>query len=273
MSLMADTESRREIMNRPAKILSNHRASEEEAPGIERENEPLSSFVDDLGAGVKLELIRIPGGSFLMGSGEYESEKPIHRVTLSPFAIGKYPLTQAQWKAVMGNNPSNFKGDHLPVERVSWNSATEFCSALSKRTGRAYRLPTEAEWEYACRAGTATLFSSADNSETLDQHGWYYNNSEQKTRNVGQKIPNAWGLHDMHGNVFEWCHDWYDEDYYAQSPSTDPQGPPSGTSHVLRGGSFLTVSYLCRTAYRFSNWPDYRYYDIGFRVVAAAEIR
>jgi formylglycine-generating enzyme required for sulfatase activity len=228
----------------------------------------ISSLVEELGDGVKLEMIQIPGGSFLMGSNEYESEKPIHQVTLSPFAIGRFPLTQAQWKSVMGSNPSNFKGGDLPVERVSWKAAVEFCEALSERTGRVYRLPTEAEWEFSCRAGTDTLFSFGEDSESLDQHAWYYNNSDQKTHAVGQKAPNAWGLHDMHGNVFEWCQDWYDDDYYQQNPVTDPPGPPQGTSHVLRGGSWLSVSYLCRTAYRFSNWPDYRYYDIGFRVVA-----
>ena len=264
-------------MNNPAKSLSNdnyvpedelRRSRPSSTKLSEVKNEPLSNFAEELAAGVRLEMIRIPGGSFLMGSSEYECEKPIHLTTLSPFFIGKYPLTQAQWKAVMGHNPSNFKGDQLPVERVSWAVAVEFCAALSERTGKTYRLPTEAEWEYACRAGSTSRFSFADESEDLDQHAWYYNNSEQKTHSVGQKMPNAWGLHDMHGNVFEWCHDWYDDDYYQQSPQIDPQGPPFGTSHVLRGGSFLTVSYLCRTAYRFSNWPDLRYYDIGFRVVA-----
>jgi formylglycine-generating enzyme required for sulfatase activity len=275
---------------------------ETEPPTIVRTKHALSqSFSEDLGNGVKLEMIYIPGGSFLMGSPEdegYENERPQHRVTLSPFYIGKYPITQAQWRAAMGNNPSHFKGIDLPVEQVTWDDAVKFCQAIRKRTGRTYRLPTEAEWEYSCRAGSIGQYCFGDGQSLLDQFAWFGNNAgvqrldarkvweevghewekywgliqknDNKTHPVGQKKPNKFGLNDMHGNVWEWCQDWYDENYYAQSPETDPQGPESGEYRVLRGGSWSEDIDFCRSAYRHHEAPDVAYLAFGFRVVCIA---
>jgi formylglycine-generating enzyme required for sulfatase activity len=231
-------------------------------------------FTVDLGNGVKLEMVELPGGTFLMGSPEEEEnrlrfEGPQHQVTVSAFAIGKYEVTQAQWQAVMGNNPSKFIGDDLPVEQVSWESAQEFCGRLSQRTGQTYRLPTEAEWEYACRAGTTGAYAG-----TLEEMAWYGGNSGGKTHVVGQKQPNAWGLYDMHENVWEWCQDWFDGDYYSQSPAIDPQGPglSSNLSRVRRGGGWLAFAGEddCRSASRNNFGPCYHNSSIGFRLVRTA---
>ncbi len=178
----------------------------------------------------RFEFVKIPAGEFMMGD---KDDGPIHRVKISQgFEIGKYEVTQALWEAVMGNNPSRFKGSDLPVETVSWEDAQQFISQLNSQDKRyQYRLPTEAEWEYACRAGT-----TGDYAGNLYEMAWYENNSGNQTHPVGQKKPNAWGLYDMHGNVWEWCADWYDSDYYRNSPTTDPQGPSTGSSRVHRGG-------------------------------------
>ncbi|HMZ22408.1 MAG TPA: SUMF1/EgtB/PvdO family nonheme iron enzyme [Blastocatellia bacterium] len=227
------------------------------------------NFTEDLGNGVKLEMIALPGGTFQMGSNEYDDEKPIHPVTLPPFHIGKYQITQAQWKAVMRNNPSHFKGDKLPVENLSWQMATDFCRKLSKKTGKEYRLPTEAEWEYACRAGSTTRYCFGDDDAGLEKYAWYYKNSGGKTHPVGEKLPNDWGLHDMHGNVLEWCRDWYDENYYRQSPKENPPGPSSGEYRVLRGGSWGFINYH-RSADRLRDAPGNFYHYVGFRVCCVA---
>ena len=225
-----------------------------------------SSFIEDLGSGVKLELVRVPGGSFQMGSNNgSDDEKPVHQVTVSPFAIGKYEVTQAQWQAVMGHNPSNFKGDDLPVENVSWDDAQEFCRTLSQRTAQSYRLPTETEWEYACRAGP-----TGDYAGNLDAMAWYDKNSENKTHAVGQKQPNAWGLYDMHGNVWEWCADWYEGSYYGQSAAADPPGPTSGSLRVGRGGGWVNTAAGCRSAFRYASSPGNRGGNLGFRLVRSA---
>ncbi len=228
----------------------------------------------DLGGGVTMELVLIESGEFLMGSPSSEAKRdddegPQHRVRISkPFYMGKHEVTQAQWRAVMGSNPSHFKGDSRPVESVSWNEIQEFCRKLSARTGRTIRLPTEAEWEYSCRAGTTSSYSFGDSSGGLGDHAWYTGNSGKQTHSVGAKQPNGWGLHDMHGNVWEWCGDWYGEDYYASSPGTNPTGPGSGKYRVLRGGSWYLDARNCRCAYRLRVRPDLRYNDYGFRVVA-----
>jgi formylglycine-generating enzyme required for sulfatase activity len=229
------------------------------------------NFIEDLGNGVKLIMMAIPGGSFLMGSEEYDNEKPIHQVTLSPFYIGKYQVTQAQWQAVMKNNPSLYKGDDLPVEHVSWEDATKFCQKLSEKTGREYRLPTEAEWEYACRAGSAGRYCFGDNNALLGKYAWYFKNAD-KTYAVGEKLANDWGLHDMHGNVWEWCQDWYDEDYYWESPEENPQGPSSGIYRVLRGSSFNHDKGQCRSVSRGKYTPETVYRYLGFRVVCIARV-
>ncbi len=233
-------------------------------PPVRHEN-----FIERIGKGVELEMIAIPGGQFQMGSNECAEEKPIHRVTLSPFHIGKYQITQAQWQAVMGDNPSEFKGDKLPVGQVSWTMAAEFCEKLSKQTGKKYRLPIEAEWEYACRAGSTTRYYFGDDDAWLEAYAWYWKNPGIKQHPVGEKNPNAWGLYDMHGNVWEWCQDWYDENYYKQSPEEDPQGPTSGEYRVMRGGSWGSIAGH-RSAYRGSNLPAFISPGIGCRVVCVA---
>jgi formylglycine-generating enzyme required for sulfatase activity len=215
-------------------------------------------------------MIYIPGGEFMMGSNDYDDEKPPHPVKLSPFYIGKYQITQAQWTAVMSSNPSYWKGDDLPVEKVRWDDAVKFCEAISKQTGKTYRLPTEAEWEYACRAGSSTKYCFGDDEKSLGDYAWYYKNSGAKTHPVGQKKPNAWGLHDMHGNVLEWCQDWYDKNYYKQSPRENPEGPSSGKYRLLRGGSWGLYRIDCRSALRIHPSLGLTYFQVGFRVVCVA---
>ena len=228
----------------------------------------------DLGSGVKLEMIAIPGGSFLMGSEDFDdTNKSVHPVTLSPFHIGKFQVTQAQWQAVMKTNPSHFKGDNLPVENVSWNEAVSFCEKLSKQTGQTYRLPTEAEWEYACLAGSTGKYCFGDDEALLKDYAWYNKNSGDKTHPVGEKLPNNWGLYDMHGNVWEWCSDWYGKNYYAelakQGEAVNPQGPADGDYRVLRGGSWFFSRMFARAVCRNYVLAAVRISNIGFRVVVA----
>ena len=227
----------------------------------------LRTFTNSMG----MKLIYIPPGEFLMGSpaneeGRYSDEGPQRRVKLSKgFYMGIYEVTQAQYRAIMGTNPSHFQGDNNPVECISWNDAMEFCRKLSSKEGRTYRLPTEAEWEYACRAGTQTRYSFGDSNLSLGDYALYEDNSSKKPHPVGQKKPNAFGLYDMHGNVLEWCNDFY-SDSYANAGSTDPQGASSGQVRVLRGGCWYGNPRYCRSAYRFRNSPDNANY-YGFRVV------
>jgi formylglycine-generating enzyme required for sulfatase activity len=207
----------------------------------------------------------------MMGSNNgADDQKPMHRVTISEaFYMGKYEVTQAQWHAVMGNNPSNFKrcGGNCPVENVSWFDAQDFVNKLNEANdGLKYRLPSEAEWEYACRAGTTGDYYGQD----VNEIGWYADNSGKKTRPVGGKQPNAFGLYDMSGNVWEWCSDWYDENYYASSPATDPRGPGNGQYRVLRGGSWAYDAPLLRSASRDWLAPAFGLSAFGFRVVAVA---
>lgn len=231
------------------------------------------NFTEDLGNGVKLEMIAIPGGSFQMGSEDYSDTKPVNKVTLSPFHIGKFQVTQAQWKAVMGYNPSYFKGDTLPVEQVSWDDAVEFCERLSRQTGRIYRLPTEAEWEYACLAGSTRKYCFGDNEAKLKNYAWFDENSSNKTHPVGEKLANNWGLHDMHGNVWEWCLDWYDKNYYAKlskkGKAVNPNGPTNGDYRSLRGGSWFDDLLVTRAVCRNDFLAAARDAIAGFRVVAA----
>ena len=197
--------------------------------------------------------------------------------------MGKYEVTQAQFRQVMGKSPSMFRGDDRPVERVSWRSAEQFCQALAGKLGRTYRvplrlrqtlrtarLPTEAEWEYACRAGTSTPFYTGSSESDLSRAAWWIGNSGEQTHSAGQKEANAWGLHDMLGNVYEWCADWYDESYYAKSPTKDPAGPPSGATRVVRGGYWRTGANRYRIAARHGRRPNDTSPAIGFRVCLAA---
>jgi len=203
-----------------------------------------------------------------------DNEKPAHPVMLTKrFYVGKFPVTQEQYQQVIGANPSNFIGKDNPVEQVSWDDAQAFCKKLAAQTKQAVRLPTEAEWEYACRAGTTTMYYSGDMEADLGRVAWYSANSKSGTHPVGQKEPNAFGLYDMHGNVWQWCQDWYAEDYYGKSLATDPEGPVQGTFRVLRGGSWDYSSMDCRSAFRRWYNPDRRKYYIGFRVVAVPAFR
>lgn len=223
----------------------------------------------DLGWWGKMQTVLIPPGEFMMGSNEDAGdETPAHKVRITkPFYMGVTPVTQSQYLAVTGENPSHFDGANNPVERVSWNDATEFCRKVSQMAGVEVRLPTEAEWEYACRAGTTTRFCFGDSDNDLSDYAWYLDNSGEKTRPVGQKKPNAWGLYDMHGNVWEWCQDRYDSGYYREGGKDDPTGPQNGGRRVLRGGSWYDDASFCRAAFRFSGTPTGTCYNFGFRVV------
>lgn len=218
---------------------------------------------------IGMEMVLIPSGTFQMGSNESDDEKPIHSVTISQsFYMGKYEVTQKEWSAIMGTDPSFFKGDNLPVEQVSWNDIQEFIKKLNqKEGGEKYRLPTEAEWEYAAKAGTNTKWHFGDNESQLGDYAWYSSNSNTKTHEVGQKKPNLFGLYDMHGNVWEWVQDWYGSNYYQSSPKTDPKGPSSGSRRVIRGGSWLYFAESARSASRNFGSPEYRYNNIGFRLL------
>jgi len=226
--------------------------------------------------GVKMKLVRIPAGKFVMGSpkteaGRRDDEGPQRQVTISKaFYMGVTEVTQAQYESVTGKNPSKFKAPLNPVEMVSWNDATVFCEALSKKTGRVVRLPTEAQWEYACRAGTKTRFSFGKEDKDLAAYGWYKANSGGKTHPVGQKKPNAAGLYDMHGNVWEWSRDWYDKDFYANAKNVDPENTTAGSARVLRGGSWGYYPDYCRAAHRLRCATDGRGVSFGFRVVVVS---
>ena len=234
--------------------------------GCRSQAEPTKDLALDLGGGVTMQLVFIPAGKFIMG---HENDKDEHEVTLSkPFYMGVTLVTQAQYQAVMGANPSKFKGEANPVETVSWEDATEFCKKLSEKTRQAVRLPTEAEWEYACRAGSHTQFCFGDSTEGLGEYAWYQNNSDMKTHPVGQKKPNAWGLYDMHGNLWQWCADWYGN--YPKGAVKDPKGAASGGERVLRGGCWINAADVCRCANRNHVIPVGRISYNGFRVVVTA---
>jgi formylglycine-generating enzyme required for sulfatase activity len=213
----------------------------------------------------------VPAGEFRMGSTDgNDGEKPVHTVRISqPFYLGIHAVTQGQWEAVMDNNPSRFTGDpNRPVERVSWEDAQAFIGHLNTREGHTrYRLPTEAEWEYAACAGSTTLYYFGDDSSRLGEYAWYGENAGGQTHPVGTLQPNAWGLYDMHGNVWEWVQDWYST--YTTEAVTDPQGPASGSSRVLRGGSWSDGAWHCRSAYRDCA-PGYRSDNLGFRLLRTA---
>jgi formylglycine-generating enzyme required for sulfatase activity len=239
---------------------------------LQLQPEPIDPQITiDLGGGVTMELVLIPAGSFQMGDATgSDNEQPVHAVEITqPFYLGKYEVTQEQWQAVMGGNPSRFKGTKNPVEQVSWNDSQAFLAKLQENSPEdsgAFRLPTEAEWEYACRAGSTTRFCFGDDETNLDAYAWYDSNSGSKTHPVGEKKANAWGLYDMHGNVYEWCHDWYAEDYYANSPTHDPQGPSVGEYRVSRGGCWRFTARFCRSAERDGDDSSFRHSILGFRV-------
>ena len=223
---------------------------------------------------IGMKLVWIPPGEFMMGSDNgAPNEKPVHRVKISKgFWMGQTEVTQDQYRAVTGDSPSawGWKKDNLPVENIAWEKTIEFCKKLSQKEGLTYTLPTEAQWEYACRAGTKTAFSFGDSASELENYGWYRDNATH-TLPVGQKKPNAFGLYDMHGNVLEWCSDWHDNDYYKNSPEVDPTGPSSGGYRVVRSGCFVGHARSCQSSFRGRLEPDYRFYNQGFRVVLLAD--
>ena len=226
----------------------------------------------DLGNGVKLELVLIPAGKFVMGSPETEKDRTMsetqHEVTITkPYYMGKYEVTQEQYQQAMGTNLSHLEGRDLPVECVPSDHARAFCKKVSGKTGTVVRLPTEAEWEHACRSGTKTTYYTGDAETDLDRAGWYEKNSNRTTHPVGQKAANAWGLYDMHGNVLEWCGDWYEA--YKAEAEVDPQGAPPGEYRVVRGGSWGDFPFSCRSAFRGGHDPDIRGSNVGCRVVVA----
>jgi len=231
---------------------------------------------------IGMKLLLIPAGTFTMGSPASEKDRDDdetqHQVTLTkPFHMGRTEVTQGQWKKVMGTEPWKGKsyvqeGDQNAASYISWDDATEFCGRLSQKEGKTYRLPTEAEWEYACRGGTKTAFSFGNDEAELSKYAWWGGiigngnaKDEQYAHRVAQKLPNPYGLYDMHGNVLEWCSDWYGD--YPSSPLTDPRGPSSGSSRVLRGGSWYYGPNFVRCAVRPNETPHYRGNLDGFRLV------
>ena len=240
-------------------------------------------------------MVFVEGGTFRMGDvwgGGYSNELPVHDVTISSFYIGKYEVTQVLYQEIMGNNPSYFRGDNLPVEKVTWYNAVEFCNKLSEKDGlekvytisgtdvtadftkNGYRLPTEAEWEYAARSGGRDdrKWSGTNTESELGDYAWYYDNScslgsshpDYGTNDVGTKLANDLGIYDMSGNVWEWCWDWYGS--YSSSSQTNPTGPTTGSRRVTRGGRWRGHAFYCRTAYRDNYTPSYSYDHLGFRL-------
>jgi len=272
---------------------------------LNKENEGLNKKIDRItktkekteeltkqGNSIGMKFTLIPAGEFYMGSEESDDEKPVHKVKINnPFYLGTYPVTQREWKAVMGDNPSDFKGDDLPVEGVSWHDVQKFIMKLNEKEGTdKYRLPSEAEWEYACRAGTTTRYSFGDDESKLGDYGWYAENSgsrspkkgdffgydeddwsenrwKGKTHSVGQKKPNPWGLYDMHGNVWEWVQDEWHSSYDRAPTDGSAWESGDGAFRVYRGGSWFSYAGDCRSADRFHFVPRYRGFSLGFRLL------
>ncbi len=237
-----------------------------------------------------VEMVKLPSGRFSMGD-ENEIDAPPHEVVISPFFIDKNLVTQEEYERVAGENPSRWKAANNPVEQVRWSDAVKYCNKRSELEGldpcydlqswqcnfaaSGYRLPTEAEWEYACRAGTKTVYYFGDSASKLPAHAWFEDNANGKPQPVGGKSPNPWGLYDMHGNVWQWCNDFYQVDYYQQSPEKDPRGPEAGETKIVRGGAWKFSADSCRSGYRYNENPGYADvcfgYDIyGFRCVRNA---
>lgn len=214
------------------------------------------------------EMVIVPAGSFVMGSNKSANEQPTHSVNLRSFLMGKTEVTQEQWEAVMGNNPSQIKGRSLPVEQVSWDDAQQFIVKLNQKTGRRYRLPSEAEWEYAARAGATAEWSFGNDESNLPDYAWYSGNSGGKTQVVGRKRPNPFGLFNMHGNVWEWTQDCYQHNY-SGAPTDGAARPDCRFKYpVLRGGSWYNEAKSLRSAFRYGNITQYRYNNVGFRVAS-----
>jgi formylglycine-generating enzyme len=237
----------------------------------------LTLFKDSLEpAGPDIEMVFIKGGCFRMGDNfrdGYNNEKPVHKVCVDGFYMGTHEVTQVQWEEIMGNNPSGYKkGRNYPVSMVSWNDVQEYIYKLNNITGKKYRLPTEAEWEYAARSGgKREKFAGTSKESKLDRYAWYGDNSKDKTHPVGQKKPNRLGLYDMSGSVWEWCQDWYGKDYYRSSPKNNPKGPSSGSHRVNRGGSRINGSWYLRGSLRYYFPQDLRFVILGFRLARTVD--
>ena len=222
--------------------------------------------------GVSFEMIAVEGGTFTMGatseqgSDAYDDEKPAHQVTLSSYYIGKTEVTQELWQAVMGSNPSKFSGTNLPVEKVSWEDCQSFVIKLNELTGKNFRLPTEAEWEYAARGGNKSNGFKFSGGNNIAEVAWYSGNGNKISHPVATKAPHELGIYDMSGNVWEWCSDWYSSSYYTSSSQTNPTGPNSGSYRVYRGGSWSGNDRYCRVSHRDSNYPSYRFNYVGLRL-------
>ena len=240
---------------------------------IEYENNTITIPGTDL----SYKMVFVEGGTFKMGAQDenpnganydseaYGGESPVHNVTLSDYYIGETEVTQELWEAVMGSNSSYFKDSTNPVEKVSWDDCQEFVKRLNELTGKTFRLPTEAEWEYAARGGNKSKGYKYSGSNTIGDVAWYTSNSSAMTHPVGTKSPNELGLYDMTGNVWEWCSDWYGS--YSSSAQSNPTGPSTGSYRVLRGGSWFINAQGCRVSFRDYGNPDNRGYDYGFRLV------
>ena len=248
-------------------VLTTHTSSSV-ASGFSSSGNTITIPVKD---GISIDMVRVEAGTFTMGAtaemkDPFGNEKPTHRVTLTnDYYIGKYEVTQALWKAVMGNNPSEYKGDNLPVEKVSWNDCQEFLSKLNRITGKTFRLPTEAEWEYAARGGNKSRGYQFSGSSNLSDVAWYDDNSGYVTHAVGSKQSNELGIYDMTGNVWEWCQDWYGK--YSSSSQINPTGANSGSDRVIRGGSWNNTAWFCRSSCRLNYTPGFRNDCLGLRLV------
>jgi len=250
--------------------------------GSASDTDPPAKWVSN---SVGMKLVLISPGEFVMGSAEAEKygthDEKQHRVRITkPYCLAVHEVTQEQYEKIMGEQPWSGRayveeGAEYPATYVRWEEAVEFCKKLSSKEGRRYRLPTEAEWEYACRAGSTSLYCYGDDGADLRTYAWYsvnsYDGVERYPRQVGSKRANSWGLFDMHGNVWEWCQDWYGEDYYESSPTEDPTGPKSGSLRVFRSGSGDCGSWGCRSAARTALKPDDRGDFLGFRVALVLE--
>ena len=248
----------------PPVATSNPVPAKDSNPAPVKTNNPAPVNLPESTNSIGMKFKSIPAGTFRRG-GVYA-----HEVTLTqPFKMGVHEVTQSQYEQVMGVNPSHFKGADNPVDTVSWDDAVEFCRKLSelpaeKEAGNVYRLPTEAEWEYACRAGTTTMYSFGDDESDLCDYGWSRENSDGKTHPVGSKLPNAWGLYDIHGNAWEWCQDWLGD--YPRGSVTDPSGATSGSHRVARGGIWNYYAASCSSGVRYGSMPSSRDFGDGFRV-------
>jgi formylglycine-generating enzyme required for sulfatase activity len=272
-------------------LISCTGSSETNKAGISSESQSTSQDIspdngmETITNSIGMKLVLIPKGTFMMGSPIEEegadNDEEQHQVTIGKdYYLGVTEVTQGQYEKVMGTNPSYFRGNKVqgessnhPVEQVSWEDAVEFCKKLSdlpeeKKAGRVYRLPTEAEWEYACRAGSKAAYSFGANSKSLGDYAWFGENSGRQTHPVGEKKANAWGLYDMHGNVWELCSDWYGE--YPKGAVSDPSGPNEGSIRVIRGGGWDNVAAFCRSANRFWDVPSGRDGSLGFRVALSS---